>query len=212
MSILKKMLALAFVFNIIRILSACCNCEPPVIKHYQTLSATVVNLDHSGATPEVAQLTEVPKEAYGFRITVQRDLIAYTNPAVSNMMTSAFAFTCDCSPELLINPTDSILSIEIFTINNLNASTPAGSNVSENFSVLTYDSYVPLSDYLTYPHPQYSSYYEPNVLYSLAQLTRTIDVFLLPPYPDPGLHQFEITITMSDGREFELLTDEIELY
>jgi len=206
---LKKILIVLSIPVMAEIAIACCDCLETISKNYSHKSIVVQHLDNSGEKPEVTY-GSVPKHAYGVRVTFTREVVACRAKQTPTFFQSAYAFSCDCPPELTIAPKDSIVSIHLFAEHDFDPSHPADSDVSDYFKVYFPDafSFTSIEDYLQ-PVINYRGYSN-LVLFDESQLEEELTLLLMTP-PENTVNKFRIQITLSDGRIFEQTTEEIDL-
>lgn len=132
MSPTKKVLLILSLPLLLELLVSCCSCLDTTFLSYSNCNLTVQNLDNRGANPEITQETNLVKNAFGIKISISRSESFCNNKLNSGIfIASAIAFKCDCNPEFMYNPIDSISSIKIITRNDFDATHPSGADVSE---------------------------------------------------------------------------------
>lgn len=173
---LSILLALLFLFCTAM---TCCEDDGDRVTYQMTLVGIgePEHLDNSGSTPCAPLTGTIPYQAYMLKIPLE---------FVSDEELIEAEYY-----DYVLN--DTIATVQIISLNNYNASYPAGADVSELFI-----------DYPIYQKNQlkdYSSrYFSGNIFY---KIPRTL--------PDPGVHQFKIVVEMRSGKEFTKETDEIIL-
>ena len=186
---------------------SCCDCtdlpytnypQGVLYSHTGILASAV---DNSGPQAKAVTTDTVPASAFGIRVIVDRQEVQRMARR-SGLIQSAYAFECDCIDERYYIPADTLVSIEIISIYDFDATHPAGSDISAYF--LAFDSH-------SYRTPE--EMLELSIWY--AEDFKILEyVFLLMNEPDPllgSLHQFTVRISTSDGRVLEQETDPINL-
>jgi hypothetical protein len=174
----------------INLIIGCCECLDSVFFEYTNCSVSLENLDNSEEAIQVSSDNQVPKAAFGLRLKLERKQDMCSKSWEPLFITGAFATTCDCPPEIIFQPLDSVLSVRIKTQSDFDATHPAGSDLSEYFSILSYREFIPLAEYLDDLQ---------NDLYYLLPLE--FDLMLMTAPPLSGDYQFEVEIELSDGRK-----------
>ncbi len=180
---------------------SCCDCEPPEDFTYSNCTLVTQNLNNSGPAPIVTNEENVPKEAFGLKVVINRKENVCMKNTPMLFSTSAYAVFCECFPETNFNGLDSILSLNIFTINDFDSTHLAGSNVSNYFKAYK-GSYINLDKYAQLLQEEF---------YSLNDTIATGDILLLNVPDNEGPHQFRTEIMLSDGRTLESISPSIRL-
>ena len=201
MKINKILIILLFPF-IAEVIISCCDCIEPLIEHYTNKTLLIKNIDNSGSEPVVTTANSVPKEAFGIRTKLRREKVAFLKPTKSLFIPTAFATSCDCPPEKQLYARDSIISIQLYTLNDFDTNHPSNSEVSDYFKIFQGASFSTIKDYLT----KYNT-----VLYNDNELDFEFDLLLMIPPSLNKSHSFKLKITISDGRVFEEASTPIEL-
>ena len=188
---------------IAEVLVSCCNCLEPVIKHYTNKTLTINHLDNSGSAPVIASSDTVRKSAYGIRMNLVRETVVCNHNRTSLFISSAYAFKCDCEPPNQILPRDSITALHISTVNDFDATHPAGSDVTEYFYQYQKNNYRSIPDYLSR---------QAEVVFDAAQDSLVVDFLLMQAPAAAGIYSFEIAVTLSDGRTKNARTNPAQLY
>jgi len=206
---MKKKLIILF-FLLVPIVSAlfhaCCPCDVQTQhKNYSHKALYLKNLDNSGEKAIETELLQLNKNAYGIRIYLEREkvVIARTKKINSIFIQSAYATSCECPPEFLYFPNDSIVSIKIFTINNFDNQHSENSDITAYFRVA--GSYSTVESHVA--NMRYT--YEYDFEYWGQELK--LDFLLMTAPTANNKQQFEIQVTLSDGRILKQQTPEIEL-
>lgn len=188
------------------LLIACCNCPEPVLSQYTNCSLEIQNLDNAGTELKASTNNEIPKKAFGIRlkINLKEDMCMGTVPTL--FMSSANAFSCDCYPEWIASPIDSITSIHIYTVNEFDATHPAGVDVSDYFHVFEFNEFYRLPEYINRHTNILFDYYIDDFIIPLQW-----DLLLMSA-PTSGVeHQFKVQVNLSDGRVLSMLTNKVNL-
>lgn len=184
------------------IVASCCDCIDPIIEHYTNKTITVKNIDNSGMLPEVTNANSVPKEAFGIRVQLNREKTAYLNSFKLFFIQPAYATSCDCPPLNQFEARDSVITIQVFTLNNFDINHDANADVSAYFKVFEKSTFSTLTEFIT----DYNT-----LLYDDNKLDLTFDMLLMTPPSLTTNHSFKVKITLSDGRIIEGTTNTIEL-
>lgn len=185
----------------------CCDCIEPVLKNYSNLSMTLGNLDNSGEKPIITNSKTVPKNAYGIGVSFQRELVACSKKSFPTFFQSAYAFSCNCPPELQIMAKDSITAVKIFTVYDFDDSHSARSDISDYFKVYKYNSFVSIAEYL---NSMNDYIYSGWTLYDESELEFEVTLLLMTTPKIDKTNKFKVQVTLSDGRVLEQDTDEID--
>ena len=162
---------------------------------YSNKSFSVSNLDNSGRNTFITTTDSVLKKAYGIRLHLVREIFVTNKSPQYIFIQSAYAD----SPPIYYHdylPLDSIVSMQIFTINDFDDFHPAGSEITDYFKVYQNYSFTPIKEYLNKASKIYSH---------LSDLQVDIDMLLMTAPIINTKHQFKIQIKLSDGR---ILTQE----
>ena len=188
---------------------ACCPCDVETQhSNYSHKAIFLKNLDNSGEKAIESESLQLNKNAYGIRLYLEREkvVVARAKPINSIFFQSTYATSCECPPEFLYFPSDSIVSIKIFTVNNFDSQHFENSDVTDYFRVgvsSTIESYVAKMRYT------YASGYAYGVEYWEKELK--LDLLLMTAPIANNKQQFEIHVALSDGRILKQQTPEIEL-
>ena len=172
---------------------------------YSHKTLLLINLDNSGEHALETESLQINKNAYGIRLYLKREknAVACTQQIQSIFVQSAYATSVECPPEYIYSPTDSIVSIKIFTVKNFDNQHAENSEITDYFRVdhpySTVENYVATMQYT----------YEDDFEYWGQELK--IDLLLMTAPAGNNKQQFEVQITLSDGRVLKQQTLEIEL-
>jgi hypothetical protein len=144
----------------------------------------------------------VPKEAFGIRTQLNREKTACLSPSKSLFIQTTNATSCYCPPQNQLLARDSVIAIQIFTLNDFDTHHPANSDVSEYFKVFKRSSFSSITDFLK----KYNT-----ILDRESELELTFDILLMTPPSLNQNHSFKIKVTLSDGRTLEGITTSIDL-
>ena len=206
---MKKKLIILF-FLLVPIASvlfhACCPCDVETQhRNYSHKAIFLKNLDNSGEKIIESESLQLNKNAYGIRLylTREKNVVACTKQMNSFFIQSAYATSCKCPPEFLYFPSDSIVSIKIFTVNNFDNQHSAGSDVTDYFRVS--GSFSVIESYVANMYYTYADDFE----YWGQEIN--LGLLLMTAPTTNNKHQFEIQVTLSDRRILKEQTLEIEL-
>ncbi len=197
----KRIIALMLLPLLLDVLIvSCCDCAPPENFSYTNCTVETQNLNNAGPKAEVTNADNVPKEAFGLRLTINRRKNVCMNSAPPMFSSSAYAFDCDCD-RINFNSLDSIKLLEVYTINDFDSTHLAGTNVTDYFKAYR-SQYIGLTRYAEILQEEF---------YSLSDTTATVDLLLLNTPTNEGPHQFRTEIKLSDGRVLESISSSILL-
>jgi hypothetical protein len=202
----KKWIILIFLLVPIVNLFYSCVCDVTTkYRSYSHKTLLLINLDNSGKQTIETESSQINKNAYGIRLylTREKNTVACTKQMHSIFVQSAYATSIVCPPEYIYSPTDSILSIKIFTLNNFDNQNSENSEITDYFRVA--HSYSTVENYVA--NMYYT--YEDNFEYWWQEME--IDLLLMTAPTANNKQQFEVQITLSDGRILKQQTLEIEL-
>ena len=187
----------------LELLVACCYCDQTIHYSYSNCSMTVSNLDNTGSHPFVTPWNTVAKEAYGIRVEIFRnEHICKVKPNNSLVFQSAYAMSCDCPPEFVYLPIDSITDLKITSLNDFDAEHLANADVSEYFYVRNENNFIEIAKYLAD---------NGSISYDIKYPSLEFDLLLMFP-PSMGTdHQFAVEVALSDGRIFNAQTEVLVL-
>jgi len=188
-----------FLFLLETLLIAC-NCPEIALLRYTNERLTILNLDNTGAQPQLSGLGSVNKNAYGIRINIERRLVAAVlgNRHLGN---NAYATTKRCFTAEY-NPVVNIENVRIITLHDFDATHPAGADLSAYFKQVKSGKFADLE-----------KIYEVNsqVFYDNILMPLEADILLVKAPGISGLQAFVVEARLSDGT---LLSDttSVQLY
>jgi hypothetical protein len=208
----KKLIILFFLLVPISsvIFHACCPCDVETQRrNYSHKALLLKNLDNSGEKAIETEALQLNKNAYGIRLYLEREkiVVARTKSINSFFIQSAYATSCECPPEFLYYPNDSIVSIKIFTVNNFDNQHLENSDVTDYFRVA--GSYSTIESYVAKMRYTFASDYAYGFEYWEQEFK--LDLLLMTAPTANNKQQFEIQVALSDGRILKQQTLEIEL-
>lgn len=178
---------------------ACCNCEDNTEeKFYVNSGFSLQNIDNSGQQPLESSLANINKKAYGIRLYVNRQSLAFLKKQITQPLfsQSAYATSCDCLPEVTYDPTDKVESIKIITLNDFTVDKPANSDITDHFK--THKKYLDVNELVK------------NLNYEFAYRLKETEYFdlllMIPPAEANIEHQFKLIITFENKPTVELIT------
>jgi hypothetical protein len=187
----------------IQLVISCCECIDTTFLTYTNCSLEIKNLDNSGESPVVAQTDSILRRAYGIRISISRsEGICEVIKNKSLFIQSAYATSCDCPPENLYRPLDSIISVVVTTLNDFNSGYTANSDVTDLFQVFRGNDFTGLPGYINN---------QENELYEFVEPAFEFDILLMSPPTIGTEHEFEVSVVLSDGRILKAQTGKIHL-
>lgn len=193
-----------FVFGLAlmaQLIVACVDCDCPPYREFNFTNKGISlnNLDASLPQPKVTNASTISSANYGVRIQLLTEVIAWRKKTATwGFMQSAYA--CSCAEDDY-RPKEKIISLEIFSNNDFDATHPKNTDLSLYFNVKQNSGMVSIAKYLDYIR---------EVTY-LARYPFNEGVFLLVPPNINKKHKFRFKMTLSDGRILEAETTEIEL-
>ncbi|MES2388819.1 MAG: DUF5034 domain-containing protein [Bacteroidota bacterium] len=207
---IKKIVFLFTLALMAEFLIACCDCGNTVYTHFTYKQFEVANLDNSGPALFVSNADSLLKTAYGIRLLSQTEVVASAaKKNFSLFLSPALATSCECEPPFTNIPRDTVTSFSIITLSNFDNAHPAGSDITTCFK------------YFRNRHASYS-YYEIAFMKKLFNhfLNYTdddgtpedyYDLLLMVPPAQRGRYSFNVKISLSNGKAFNLFTPEILL-
>ncbi len=179
-----------------------CSCDDTQEIYYSNCDLQLVNIDNSKQEP-LESPDSVSRNTYGIRVTIQRN----ENQCASRSPNSLFipranAFSMDGCPAVLYNAIDSITDFQIFTLKDFNSDYPAGSNVTTAFNVYDAFNYYSVATYMSSIHGVHSEKTGDDMTFNLLLMTA----------PTIGVHQFEVSMQLTDGRIFTAQTEALKLH
>ena len=211
MNAVKKIITILTLPLIASVVISCCDClTPTIFGSYSNCGLSVLSLDNSGATPVVTTTNQIPKRAYGLRISIEQS----ENKCVSKIypsffISSAYAFGCDCPPSHKYSPLEVIESIKISTLNDFDANHLKNKDVSAYFFEKQAGSFTKIDNYVKKLKDQ--SILFKNSRWSSYDNSTTFDLLLMTAPTIGTEHQFEVTITLSDKRVLNAKTELVNL-
>jgi len=187
----------------VELVISCCDCIETTFLDYTNCSLTINNLDNSGVSPVIIQSNSISKNSYGIRLSIKRsENVCELKRTNSIFIQSANATSCDCPPEFLYMPLDSIISVKISTCNDFDSNHLGCSDITELFYVFQGNEFTVISDYIQDLETE---------LYDIINPTFEFDILLMSP-PTVGIeHEFEVSIELSDGRTLNATTGIVKL-
>jgi hypothetical protein len=180
--------------------TGCPDCEDTQKWTFSNCSIYMRNLDNSGQTPALSDKDTLNINAYGLKIEIQQKAdscgIAGSLPSIATPLYAA----SPCYDTYFDIPLDTILDLRIITLNDFNSEKPAGSNVTDYFSVLSGKEFYGLYEYT-----------ELNQYYYYADNLFEMNAMLMEIPSNPGWHQFRIEAELSDGRVLSADAGEVYL-
>lgn len=193
MKIKKILFILLFPFMAEFAISCCSKCEYPLESGLYTYeSLLVAALDNSSEHLQLSTSNKITKQAYGIRLYISRNQLVHQKMLSNGLFTqSAFALSCQPCMKTNLNPKDSIVAIQVISINEFNGSHLASSDVTEYFKFLEQNNYSTI--------PQYLNQMQQHVD-DLFNLDLVADLMLTVGPAIAGQYGFEVILTLSDGR------------
>lgn len=199
---LRKVAVVFSIPFVVNLILSCCNCLETSHIEYANCGLSLAVLDNSGRAPVVSTSNEIDKDAFGIRVRVSRKegiCLRKINPV---LMASAFATSCECPPELLFHPIDSIVSVKVITIHDFDTKHRANADISDLFNILSWSEFQSIDEYVGSLS---------NELYRREELELSFHLLLMFPPENIGAHQFEVQISLSDGRVLKELSETVKL-
>ena len=205
----KKLIILFFLLvPIANLLFYSCDCDVEQFVNYSHKALFLKNLDNSGEYAIESESLHLNKNAYGIRLYLQIEeegIVAPTTQTNSIFVQSANATSLEPCP-YVYQAVDSIVSIQVFTINDFDHLHTANSEITEYFKVA--QTYLSVENYVTnLTHTQ--TLRDDGLLIHYGKIE--IDLMLFTTPTINNTHQFKVQVKLSDGRVFEEQTTEIEL-
>ncbi|MCL1938679.1 MAG: DUF5034 domain-containing protein [Candidatus Azobacteroides sp.] len=207
---MKKKLTIFFLLlvPIANILFYSCRCDVEQHINYLYKDLILKNLDNSGEKAIESESLQFNKDAYGIRLLLlieEETAVVRAKQINSIFVQSASATSVESCP-YVYQAIDSIVSIQVFTINDFDNLHTANSEITEYFKVA--QTYSSVEDYLT--NASYTQVYRDNGWFTYYGPLE-IDLMLMTVPTINNHHQFRVRMELSDGRVFEEQTTEIEL-
>lgn len=208
---LKKVLMILLFPSILNFFIGCCYCIDETFFSYTNCSISVKNLDNTGALPVLSTNNEVLKEAFGLRINIDLKEEICQNNYHHSLMQSIYANNCDCFPEDVYEATDSIVSINVKTLVDFDATHLSMDDVSNYYAVLLEEQYnYGMSGIEYFSITEFIdgfSFTFRNTRPSILEF----DLMLMVPPTENDFHQFEVDVVLSDERVLSATSDLIKL-
>lgn len=180
----------------------CCDCLETIFFDYTNCMISLENLDNSGQVPVVSSSNSILKNAFGLRVEVERKEELCDNYSKPLFFSSAYATSCDCPPETIYKPLDSIVSVNIITLMDFDSTHFSNDNITGYFSVLRSTEFMSIDEFFSNEH---------NEIYDLDDSNLTFDLMLMIPPAENAEYQFEVLIELSDGRVLSKISNLVEL-
>lgn len=182
----------------IGVVQSCCYCEGGVEYKFAVTSTAVYNLDNSGMEPKITDADTIGKSAYGIELKLATAKITKADVHPFSLINSASAMKCVCYS---FNGTskDSVVSIQIFTVNDFDPSHKAGADVTDIFYS---DGKNPMPAGGIYNQPLYSGAFKPDAI---------VYKFMLMHIPTNPSCQFRVVLNLGNQTVMDLLTKPVTL-
>ncbi|KQB99520.1 DUF5034 domain-containing protein [Pedobacter sp. Hv1] len=195
-----------FVFALalsLQLISGCvdCNCGPIKDIYWTVFGISAKNIDVALPQPTTTDVNVIASANYAIQIEIKkRQLVLRKRQINWGLIQTAQA--CDCAYNFMDK--EDVLSLEIFSTNDFDASHPKNTDLSLYFKVKKDQTLMSIADYIkSYNNLPSSS--SPGA-FSFS------NGFRLQVAPSTNKkHKFMIRITLSDGRILETETTEVEL-
>lgn len=180
-----------------------CDCEKRKYSSFNCtdLSTGFLQYEIKDSTPIVIRSSDADSFFAGtFGIALNFDIQKFAKGCSSNQLQFfSSAYACSCA-EYEITPNQSIENIQVFTINDFSSDFPADSEVSSIFKLIGNT------------HPDYLIEKYPINQADLIKTFELIDHYSIAIYLDEApsftrIVQFKIIVSLSDGTEFETITE-----
>ncbi len=198
---IKKIFFVFALTLISQLIAGCvdCNCDPIRTVYFSKKNLSLKNMDASLPDPMLTNALIISSENYGIQFQLLTEQIASTKPRIKwGLIQTAHA--CKCAEDTRIAKED-ILSVEIFSNNDFDASHPKNTDLSLYFKAKRLNSKISIAEYIkTLKDFDYLSIGAFNE-----------GVFLQVKPSIGKKHKFKVRIYLSDGRILEAETTEVEL-
>ena len=205
----KRLIILFFLLvPIANLLFYSCRCDAEQFINYSHQALFLKNLDNSGEKAVESESLQFNKNAYGIRLHLQieeKTAIACATQINSFFVQSANATTVEPCP-YVYQAIDSVVSIQVFTINDFDNPHTANSEITEYFKVA--QTYLSVENYVT--NLTHTQVHRDNGWFAYYGIIE-IDLMLMTTPTANNSHQFKVRVELSDGRVFDEQTTEIEL-
>ncbi len=193
---------------VVDLLYSCCDCDVETAYFtYSHKALFIKNLDNSGKGAIASDSLELNKNAYGIRFSLEREkngIAQNLKQANSIFVQPANAFSCLCPPDCIYLPSDSIVSINIFTLKDFDDLHSENSDITEYFRVK--HSYATVEEYVA--NIYYTFEYD---IEAFSEMLLEFDLLLMTAPTAGSNQQFKVRVVLSDGRVLEQQTSEIKL-
>ncbi len=186
----------------VNLLMGCCNCLETVFFDYSNCAVSVDNLDNSQQEAVISSTNSIPKEAFGLKVNIERKEGICYNSFKPFLMSSAYATSCNCPPEQLYQPLDSIVSIQIKSLMDFDLNHLSDDYITEYFSVLSSTEYTPIEEFIAGRRGSISD---------LDYFDRSFNLMLMTAPVESSEYQFEVEVELSDGRVLREISESVEL-
>lgn len=195
MKIIRKVLFILLMFNLIRIIPGCCDCDEPVT-FFSFNKTGITNLDNSGSFPVTIPSDTMPAAAVAFEVSLY-DSTGYWYYAALPVKSSAgfsraTAMICDCAYPMQAKA--HLTNISITTLFPISDQIAAGAEISGLFAASLRGNYAGDGVYIT---PEMLCSQTENKIYYDSGI-ESFGLFLKPEVQSPSA-RFAIRFTLSDG-------------
>ena len=170
---------------------SCCDCPELTILDYNSCSLTVQNLDNEGRLPRTSIARSINKNAFGLELAILQSEFICKSQRPSLFLNSAWAISCECEPAVQYLPLQEIEDVQIISLNDFNPDHPAGSDITSLFRVYDRFEFYNVKTYLLSLQTIRFDFLDPE---------EKLQLLLIDPPSDTNEQQFEITLSLSDGR------------
>ncbi|WP_439583438.1 DUF5034 domain-containing protein [Dyadobacter bucti] len=198
----SKMLTISVVIFVSRLIFACCDCPDDEEGYEYTYDSFIAfNLDNSGARPLLSGTDTIPKQAFGIRLQFALRQLAHNGKGCFSLFPKAYGMSCGCGVSPGGTARDTITSLTVTTLTEMDETHPANSDVTALFKVLENDKYVTVGQILKeLPHFYHD---RPN--------TEFMEMYLFNSSAKPGNYRFRVDITLSDQKQMSYTTLPVNL-
>ncbi len=198
---IRKVLFVFLIAVVSQTIAGCvdCNCGPVKKIYFTRKGLSLKNMNSSLPQPMVADTGVIASANYGIQVWLQIEHLALRKRQI-NWGLIQTAQACSCAEDDFI-PKEDILSVEIFSNNDFDATHPKNTDLSLYFKVINYKVITPIAEHIK--RLKDSNYIARSAFYD--------GVFLQTGPTASKKHKFRIKITLSDGRVLEAETNEVEL-
>ncbi len=195
-----------FVFALalsLQLISGCvdCNCGPIKDFYLTAFDVSAKNIDVTLPQPIKTDTNVIASANYGIQIEIKKRQFVLRKRQI-NWGLIQTAQACDCAYNFMDK--EDILSLEIFSTNDFDASHPKNTDLSLYFKVKKNQTLMSIADYIkSHNNLPSSSSPGPFIFFN---------GFRLQVAPSNSRkHKFKVRVTLSDGRILETETTEVEL-